>query len=208
MQKGIILFDIDRTIFDTDAFSKALGQSLQKVIKKISIEDIQKAKHEFISSLSAVREFDPENFITFICKKFNLSDRKSLIDVFYGSENKHWFTDFIFPETFEIFTKLKDDFRFGIYSEGTKKFQNYKFNSLEILPYLDKDLIFIMDHKTNSEAVSKIPKNSIIIDDKESVCEYLVDNGINTIWLNKKDNWVSDKFQTIHNVMELPGILL
>jgi FMN phosphatase YigB (HAD superfamily) len=208
MQKGIILFDIDRTIFDTNTFSKVLGQELRKVINKVSIEDVQKAKHEFVSSLSADREFDPENFITFLCKKFNLNDRKSLIDVFYSSEYKHWFTDFIFPETFEIFTKLKDNFRLGIYSEGTKKFQNYKFNSMNISSYLDKDLIFILDHKTNPEAISKIPKDSVVIDDKENVCEYLTQNNIKTIWLNKKDKKINLNFETIHNLSDLPNCKL
>lgn len=207
MQKGIILFDIDRTIFDTNKFSEALGIALWKVIKKVSLEEIQKAKHEFISSLNADREFDPEIFIKFLCDKFDFKNQKLLLDVFYGSENRHWFTDFIFPETFEIFKELEDEFRFGVYSEGTKEFQNYKFNSMKISNYLDKDLIFILGHKTNPEAVSKIPEGSIIVDDKESVCKYLTDNGIKAIWLNIKDDRVGLNFPTIHNLLELPNKL-
>lgn len=115
---------------------------------------------------------------------------------------------FWIPETFDVFEKLKGSYRLGIYSEGTKKFQNYKFDALEIIHLLDDDLIFIVDLKTNPEAVSKIPKNSIVVDDKESVCDCLTNSGVKAIWLNKKDNQVSSKFQTIHSLTDLTKILL
>ena len=179
-----------------------------KVIKNVSIKDVQKAKHEFVSSLVADREFDPEKFVKFLCDKFDLKIQAKLLNVFYNSKDKNWYANFVFPETFEVFDRLKNKFRFGVFSEGTKKFQNYKFESMSISEYLDKELIFILDHKTNPEALKKIPLNSIVVDDKESVCEYLSENSIKTIWLNKKDNRVSDKFQTIHNLLELPEKLM
>jgi FMN phosphatase YigB (HAD superfamily) len=206
--KGIILFDIDRTIFDTSEHSKASILELQKVIKNASTDDIQNAKLEFLSSLSADREFDPEKLTKFLCDKFDVKDKELILDIYYNSRYKFLYTDYIYPETFEVFNKLKNKYRLGIYSEGTKKFQNHKFSSLEILEYVDKDLIFILDHKTNSKALSKIPTGVIVIDDKESVCEYLTDNGVKTIWLNKKDDRVSSKFNTIHDLSELPGMLL
>ncbi len=208
MKKGIILFDIDRTIFDTVRLSETLRLELQRVIKKVSLEDIREVMNEFTSSLGADREFDPEQFTKFLCNRFDFLDQKLLLDVFYDPANKHWYRDFIFQETFTVFEKLKNRFRMGIYSEGTKKFQNYKFDSMEILKYLDRDLIFILDHKTNPDAVKKIPKGSIVVDDKESVCEFLVENGIKVIWLNKKDDRKNANFSTIHNLLELCGRLM
>lgn len=58
--KGIILFDIDKTIFDTHGFSRLLELGLSKIIKNASIEEIKDAKSEFVASLSADREFDPK----------------------------------------------------------------------------------------------------------------------------------------------------
>lgn len=130
------------------------------------------------------------------------------MDVYYSTENECWYKDSVFPETYEVFEKIKSKYRLGVYSEGTKRFQNYKFNSMGISDLLDKDLIFIFDHKTNPSAISKIPKEAIIIDDKESVCEYLADNGFTAIWLNKNDERQNPRFKTIHNLSELPGILL
>jgi phosphoglycolate phosphatase-like HAD superfamily hydrolase len=207
-RKGIILFDIDRTIFDTDAFSKALELELWKVTKNASVEDIQEAKREFISSLIADREFDPEKFIEFLCGRFDLKNQSKLLSVFYNPKDKRWYSNFVFPETFEVFTKLRNNFRLGIYSEGTKKFQNYKFKSMKISNYLDKDLVLILDHKTNSKALAIIPPDSIIVDDKRSVCEYLSKNGIKVVWLNRKRDPINDQLQTIYSLLELPGILL
>ncbi len=206
--KGIILFDIDRTIFDTNKLSVLLESGISKVIKKASVEEVRDAKKEFVSSLSADREFDPENLITFLCQKFDFYDRGSLMDVYYSTENKFWYKDLVFPEVYEIIKKLKSKYRLGVYSEGTKRFQNYKFNSMGISNLLDKDLIYIFEHKTNPESIFKIPKEAIIIDDKESVCEYLADNGFKPIWLNNKDDGDSNKFTTIHSLTELPKLLL
>jgi phosphoglycolate phosphatase-like HAD superfamily hydrolase len=207
-KKGILLFDIDRTIFDTAGYSNLIEPEIARVIKKVSREEIKNAKNEFISSLSADREFDPENLIKFLCQKFSFEDKQSLLDVFYDSKYKHWYSDLIFPETFEVIEKLKSKFSFGVYSEGTKKFQNYKFESMGISNLMGKSLIFILDHKTNPNALSKIPKGAVVVDDKESVCDYLTDNQIEAIWLNKKDDRLSDKFKTIHHLTELPPMLL
>jgi hypothetical protein len=73
--------------------------------------------------------------------------------------------------------------------------------------YFDKDLIFILDAKDNKEAVNKIPKGAIVVDDKERICEFLTEHRIKAIWLNKKDGRVSPNFQTIHNLVELPDYL-
>jgi FMN phosphatase YigB (HAD superfamily) len=206
-QKGILLFDIDRTIFDTSKLTAALVSSLSKTLD-IEVSEIRKETHIFVASLNADREFDPEKFTKYLCNKFNFENQKLLLAVFYNKKNKHWYTDFIFPETFIVFDRLINKFRLGIFSEGTKKFQNYKFESMGISKYLYKELIFVLDHKTNPGALAKIPQGSIVVDDKESVCEYLSDNGIKTVWLNKKDDRKNEKFPTIHNLLELPGKLM
>jgi len=73
--------------------------------------------------------------------------------------------------------------------------------------YFNKDLIFIVNEKDTKEAVGKIPKNSIIVDDKESICDFLIENNINCIWLNRKDKRKSDKHKTIFSLLKLPAIL-
>lgn len=202
MNKGIILFDIDRTIFDTgrlvEAWTKGLGKILNVEPEKV---------YSFAASSSAGRDFDPDVFTKFLCEEFSFNDQKTLLDVFYSNKNKHRFTDFIFPETIEVFENLKSNFKLGIWSEGTSKYQNYKFDSMNIRKYLDEDIVFILDNKSTPEALKKIPEGSVIVDDKESVCEYLNDNKIKTIWINRKDGRKNSKFETIFTLSELSSSL-
>ncbi|KKP39430.1 MAG: hypothetical protein UR29_C0007G0081 [Candidatus Woesebacteria bacterium GW2011_GWC2_33_12] len=122
-------------------------------------------------------------------------------------QNTHIYNVNVYKETLEVLEKLKDKYRLGIYSEGTKKFQNHKFKSLGLNKYFDKDLIFIVDAKDTKEVLEKIPKDAIIVDDKETICEFLTKNEIRAIWLNRKDNRKSDKCETIYSLFELPVIL-
>lgn len=208
MSKEIVLFDIDRTIFDTAGLTNFWVSSYAKIIDGATEEDIRMALDDFIGSLSADREFNPENFVEFVSARFNFKNPELLLDVVYGDDNKHLYRELIFPETHEILEKLGERYRVGIFSEGTLKYQNYKFKSMEISQYLDEDLVFILDHKTNPEVLSKIPEGAIVIDDKESVCRYLHDNGVRVIWLNKKDTTKSKDFDTIFDLKEVVDILL
>lgn len=59
------------------------------------------------------------------------------------------------------------------------------------------------DAKDTREVLKRIPKFAIIIDDKESICEYLNQNNIKTIWLNKTNGHVNLNFETIHSLLDL-----
>ncbi len=205
MQKGIILFDIDRTIFDTDHLINLLYRNFSDIIDNNGSLGF---KEFWENTFSGSKHITSEERLRLIVSTFGIKKIKPLLNIYYGKEFSYIYKDSVFPETFEVIEKLKDKYRLGVYSEGTKRFQNNKFKSMELDKYIENDLVFIFDHKTNSESLSKIPKEAIIVDDKESVCEYLVDNGLTAIWLNRKDNRKSDRFQTIHNLIELPPMLL
>lgn len=203
MQKGIILFDIDKTIFNTVGMSRAFDERLISILGNPRLEEFKKAKEEYKSILSNERYFVPEDFIKVLCKKFNFNNHKILVNVFYGDNYAYIYKENVFTETFRILEKLRNRFRFGIFSEGTTKFQNHKFKSMNLEKYFDKNLIFIVDVKDTKDIVKKIPKFAIVVDDKESICEFLTKNRIKVIWLNKIDNRVNPNFETIHNLLDL-----
>jgi FMN phosphatase YigB (HAD superfamily) len=208
IQKGIVLFDIDRTIFDTDGMIIDLDEALLAILGYPNTESFKKVEEDYIEILMHDRYFIPEDYVKMLCVKFNFSDQKKLLDVFYDDKYKHVYKDNVFPETIKVISILKNKFDFGIFSEGTSKFQNNKFRSMDLNKYFDKDLIFIVDVKDTREVIKRIPKSAIVIDDKEKICKFLTSNGIRAIWLNKKDDRISDKFQTIHNLLELPDKLM
>ena len=203
MKNGIILFDLDRTLFDTDKSSSLRLNIITKILNTNDIEKINKVKDEYRKTLNNERDYEPDDFVRLLAKEFMFDDVNSLLDVYYGLDNKHVYSESVYPEVVDVLTKLKDKYRLGVFSEGTEKFQNYKFNSSGITEYFDKDLIFIKQAKDTKEKIEQLPDGKNVVDDKESICTFLFEKGIKPIWLNKKDDKKSDKFITIHNLLEL-----
>ncbi|KKP47659.1 MAG: hypothetical protein UR39_C0003G0061 [Candidatus Woesebacteria bacterium GW2011_GWA1_33_30] len=201
MKKRIILFDIDRTIFDTDKLLRLQSENISKVV------NAERFKEFWDSTLSGEKHITSEERLNLICSKFNIKNSKLLSNIFFGKEYKYIYSDSVYLETRVVFDKLKSKYRLGIYSEGTAKFQNHKFRSLGLDRYFDNDLIFIVDAKDTKEVLNKIPKDAIIVDDKETICGFLTKNDIRAIWLNRKDNRKSDKFETIYSLFDLLDVL-
>lgn len=207
MKKGIILFDIDKTIFNTESMSKEIDRKIIELLHHPDHKLILEAKSQYKNTLTNERYFVPEDYIKILCKKINFNNKKSLEDIFYAKKYAYIYKENVYEETFEIIDKLKNSYQLGIFSEGTSRFQNNKFYSMNLDKFFNKDLIFIVNEKDTKEAIDKIPKNAIVVDDKETICQFLTDNGIRAIWLNRKDNRKSDSFKTIHSLLELLSIL-
>lgn len=206
-KKSILLFDIDRTLLDTDKMSALRKEIILKTLDTTDYEKIKKIQNEYISTLKNERDYTPNDYLKVLAESFQI-ELKPLLDTYYGKENSYAYENAVFPQTRVVLNQLKDKFRMGIFSEGTKKFQNHKFRSMNLNEFFDDELIFINEAKDTMEVLNKIPEGAVVIDDKESICNFLYESGIKCIWLNKKDNRVSDKFQTIHSLLELSRILL
>jgi FMN phosphatase YigB (HAD superfamily) len=205
-KKGIVLFDIDRTIFDSEKLGNKMNQKIKILLGGVSDDILLSVKKKYMDSLKFDREYSPENYINVICSELNFKKPELLNDVYYGKENIY--EDCVFPDAYTIFEELRPLYDLGIFSEGTKKFQNHKFASSGLKRYFDPELVFIFDNKSLPKSLNLIPNDSIIVDDKESVCEYLTKANIKAIWLNKKDDRISNNFQTIHNLLELKEKLM
>jgi FMN phosphatase YigB (HAD superfamily) len=205
-KKGIVLFDIDRTIFDSEKLVSKINQRMKKLLGDINEDLFLSIKKKYMDSLKFDREYNPENYINVICSELNFKNPELLEDIYYGKENIY--EDCVFPDAYKIFEELKTPYKLGIFSEGTIRFQNHKFISSGLKKYFEPELVFIFDNKSLPESLNIIPKDSIIVDDKESVCEYLTKAEFRAVWLNKKDDRISNNFQTIDNLLELKEKLL
>ena len=207
MKKGTILFDIDRTIFDTDGPSIIRNQAILKMLGSPPIEEFNKVKFDYKLTLKNEREYIPEDYVKILCDKYNFKDIDALIDTYYGNEYNILYKKSVYPEFLKIAKILISKYRLGIFSEGYKRFRENRLKSMDIGKYIDSDLVFMFDAKDTSGAISKLPKKSIVVDDKETICQFLTDNGFRAIWINRKDDRKSDNFETIYSLLELPAIL-
>jgi len=200
MQKGIILFDIDKTIYDTDHQAEDFDKVIASVLSRSDVVSLKDSNDD--------RQFSPEVYTKRLCEKYDFKNQDRLLEVFYADKYKHIYEDNIFPETRIVLDNLKNKFRLGIYSEATHKFQIHKFKATGLEKYFDKDLVFILDAKDTEGAIKNIPDGALVVDNNEHICEFLTEHGIKVIWLNKKDDKVSPDFPTIHNLLELSGKLM
>lgn len=202
MKNKIILFDIDRTIFDTEGHRKELFLRISKLVG-VSLQKVYNYLDIYFSSLKNEREYCSEDFARTLTVNKDLQDK--ILSYHYGILSQVLCAKYVYDEVHEMFNILSNNFRLGIYSEGECKLQKSKIQGLN--RYFDKDLIFIVDAKDNNETLEKLPKEAIIIDDKEIICEFLTKNGFRAIWLNRKDDRKSERFKTIHSLLELPSII-
>jgi len=206
-KKKIILFDIDKTLLDTNRASEVHQKMVLDILGNPDFDLYQKIREEYRSSLKNEREYNPKEFYKRLCTAFNFGDINSLLDIHYSKKNWYVYKNAVFGDVIKTLESLKNKFRLGIYSEALFEFQINKFNAMGISVFFDKDLIFIFDAKDEEKALEKIPKEAIVVDDKERICEFLTDHAFKAIWINRKDERKSEKFETIHSLLEIENLI-
>ncbi|HCR35485.1 hypothetical protein A2130_01820 [Candidatus Woesebacteria bacterium GWC2_33_12] len=86
MKNKIILFDIDRTIFDTSGMIELLDSTILKLLNYPELSSFQQVEIDYLKTLTNDRYFVPEDYIKKLCKKFNFRNEEKLQDVFYAPE--------------------------------------------------------------------------------------------------------------------------
>lgn len=202
MNEEIILFDMDRTIFDTDTLGKNFKKNLVDATQT-SIEKIEKINSDYKANLESSTDFNPDEFLKEVEKETKV-DLENLNQAFFSSKNF-----VLYPEAIEIIRKLSEDnFVLGIFSEGAQEWQTKKLILTGIIDYFDPSLIFIERRKLLAESIDKIPNGVRVIDDKKEVIETLANNrpDLKLIWINRLND---EKIETsqIRTIKELNDLL-
>ena len=107
MSKKIILFDIDRTIFDTDKPSMTRNEVILNILNNPPRDEFNSVKEEYKSTLKNEREYVPEDYIKMLCKKYNFKNVNALLDTYYGEKYNILYKNSVYPEFFSVVEKLK-----------------------------------------------------------------------------------------------------
>ena len=200
MNKKIILFDWDDTLFSKNLYKKNLTTNLARICETTE-EEAVKVDDEYFSNLINSGDFKIEDFLkTFedkFDKKINLED--------FNTDKLGIYSKALFPETIEVLEKLKNDYALGIYSQGYENLQRLKIKFSGIENYFDQDLIFIDRDKTQPDFVVKLPTKAVVIDDKKEVIEKLkqLRPDLELVWINRKDEEKISEVKTIKSLEEL-----
>lgn len=197
----IILFDIDRTIFDTSKFGRKIEAKIARIVSA-NTKFITDIKNIYKAKLQKDTDFLPRELLKEISLKFNYSYEKLLRTYFADSEI---FNDSLYEDTPRVFKSLgQNGYRIGIFSEGDEEFQEMKIKNPNVSIYLDRKLIFIAKRKLDNGFLGTIPRGSIIVDDTLGVIESLLNFGKHTpVYINRQDHTSHPVARTIHRLSEL-----
>lgn len=200
MNKKVILFDWDDTLFSKNLYKRNLITNLARVCE-ITEEDSAKTDDEYFNNLVKSGDFKIEDFLkTFenkFGKKIDLED--------FNTDKLGIYSKSLFDETIEVLEKMKDKYILGIYTQGFESLQRLKIKFSGIENYFDKDLIFIDRDKTKLSFIAKLPTKAMVIDDKKDVIEKLKElrNDLKLIWINRINQDKINGVTTIKNLNQL-----
>ncbi len=196
---GPILFDIDRTLFDTDQFVKNTQTSAAKHLN-VDLETLQKAKQEYTKTLTYDALFQPIDYTNHLGRTFGVDPEPLLSDFLHTQEH---YRSAVFSESHEVLRALKQEKTLGVFSEGNLDFQRKKLEHTRLLSHFDPHHIYISERKLDPRVLDTIPKDAVIIDDKPIIIEALHQMGRSAIWMNRKSKKKHPKVPTIFHLSEL-----
>lgn len=195
--KGIILFDIDYTLIDTDVIKKNVLTYLCTNFE-VDINTAVATRNAYLHGLDSSSDLDHSELIKHFSKKFDQKLKVSRKDIYKSSVV---FANTTYADVRPALNKLSSRCRLGIYSEGFMKFQRAKLEMNGLIDFFDPELMFIKRRKLDPEVVSSLPSGSIVVDDKLSVVETLQSaKQLNPIWLNRFAEKETPPYKTISSL--------
>lgn len=197
-----IIFDIDRTIFDTAKFAKITSEVLIKTTRADPI-DFNKVEMEYLNTLPNGMGFNPHEFTLNLSHNFKIP-QDILLQEFYNPKN---FADSLYSDTLNVLVNLNSSHPLGVYSEGHVPFQKAKVEKSGISSYLKEDLVFVFEEKRSPSKLQLMPKNGIFVEDKYEVVNLLLEYGFKVIWINRKSEQKHKKTKTVTSLTDLVKFL-
>ncbi len=185
MKKPIILFDIDYTLLDTDLLKEKMDSYICS-FAKIKRKSLVMLNDEFIDRLQSTIAFSPRRYAQFLQKKLGAKSLKDyLLDLFF--KNRQLYHSCLYPETINVLALLQENYKLGIFSEGTFHFQLAKVQLSGVKKYLDEKLIFIYPNKSGKakELARQLGLITIVDDNIGNINELLLTKGVSPIWIKR-----------------------
>lgn len=199
----LILFDIDRTLLNTQKFKTLYQQSILESIR-VKKKDFLVTQSKYLSSLESSTDFDHKSYINFLGKNLKVSV-KVIKRAFL---KRNLFVRSLFPECVSVLAKLHKRHKLGVFSEGVRDYQILKIKMSGIYNFFDPKQIFIFRRKLETKNLQKLPKEVFIVDDKEEVIKALLSyGGFEPVWLNLKSDRKLSGVLTVRTLRDLLNYL-
>lgn len=204
LQTAVVLFDIDKTLFDTPSF---FWKKVIPILKKkldLSSDDFSQLDKKYRASLEKYTDIDPINYVKALAQE-KYSPELLAETIF----NQELIEESVFDDVAHTLQTLAKNFKLGIFSEAVEYFQQKKLDETNLVTFFDPNLLFIWRRKTDPNYLAKLPKNAVVVDDNRGVIQELISyQSLQPIWLNRTHQPSSNiSCPIIHSLSELPEIL-
>jgi FMN phosphatase YigB (HAD superfamily) len=202
----IILFDVDKTLFDTGGyFSKTLSDA---IIAELGItkQELEQKEEKYRSSLDKYTDFEPNGFLTSVS---GLKDINELASKTY--RNQDIFIKSVSPDTLPTIESLQiKGYRLGIFSEANIEWQKSKLKLSGLEKLFEPELTFISTRKTTPDFISQLPSGAWVVDDNQEVISDLSKfDHIKPIWINRnQEENLNPSIPSITSLTKVESIII
>lgn len=164
MDKPIVFFDIDYTLFNTARFREKLFQSVAKVLG-IDTADVMRLHERVLEDLAVSRGFfDPNMYAKLMAKEIADEGKEKII--LHAIQQEGIFLDNYYEETKEVLKKIASHATIGVFSKGETAFQKRKLKDIEQFFLVQHIHITIDKHKSLPGLLDAYPEQTLyFIDD-------------------------------------------
>ncbi len=198
MTERLILFDLDKTIFDTNASGKKYTEKLAEKCQ-VAEEEMGQLIESYRLSLESSTDFDPNELLEEIERRHGVK-KESLNQVLFDKSNF-----ILFPESEDVLKRMAKRFVLGVYSQGNKNWQKKKLELTGITDLFNPEQVIIERRKTNQRVIDKLPKGIMVVDDRKEVVGRLkqLRPDLRLVWINRYNKKGLNGVINITNLNEL-----
>ncbi len=205
----LVLFDIDYTLFNAQAFRREMFINLSHLFKQHP-EEFHDVAETVYQELRNIGYFPTSLFIEKIQNKFpSKLAVQEILDVIFDEET---FRNYLYDDTISVLTEIKKMAKIGILSTGESNFQRGKIKPISHL--LEEEFIFIAhDKKELLEDVTKLARvyTTFLVDDLLTILEQAKQHEqlVYTIHI-KRENYSdrgSSSYVPDSEIFDLSGVL-
>lgn len=188
MNKKIILFDIDYTLFDTTQYKKKIAEKLAEIINFVDSDKAYAVIEKVYYDVRSFGDFNPSLFADLFLKKFPDSLSKKAIEEIWWQ--KDILISALYPETVSVLQKLskKENLLLGIFSSGKTDFQLAKISFFADLFHKDHLHITSFKEETVSSLMQEYKDQAVIlVDDYIEILDKAkkMKSDLMTIWMKR-----------------------
>ncbi len=197
---GVILFDIDGTLFDSKKFGELIRAEFMQILG-VTEEELIRANADYYSRLETTADFNPHDISSHLAQAFGGS-QEDLERVFW--ENESIYKDAVYEDVLDSLKKASKENILGVFSQGNPQLQERKLVAGGIRKYFEGE-IFIHSRKLTDEAVALLPRDATLVDNDHAIIEAMK-SFVKPIWINRNTQDSDSEITTIHSLSELQVI--